>query len=54
MERRLSDFFNEHRDRVVRNDQDIMNAVLYKEKVLVDYVWNVQIDVFDRISHKTP
>ncbi len=54
VERRLSDFFNKHRDRVVRNDQDIMNAVLYKEKVLVDYVWNVQIDVFDRISHKTP
>lgn len=52
VEDRLSSYFRDHRDRVVRNDQDIMNAVLYKEKKLLDYVWNVQIDVFDRVNHK--
>ncbi len=53
VESRLSAYFREHQDRVVRNDQDIMNAVLCREKVLVDYKWNVQIDVFDRVNHKT-
>lgn len=46
VENRCKQYFREHRDRIVRNDQDIMNAVLYKEKLMVDLRWNVQADFY--------
>ena len=46
VENRLKEYFRANLDKVVRNDQDIMNAVLYKEKQMLDMKWNVQIDVF--------
>ena len=46
VENRCKQYFREHRERVVRNDQDIMNAVLFKEKLMVDMRWNVQADFY--------
>lgn len=46
VENRLKRYFKEHQDLIVRNDQDIMNAVLVHEKVMLKTKWNVQLDTF--------
>lgn len=52
VENRLKIYFKEHQSQVVRNDQDIMNAVLVHEKIMLDMKWNVQIDVFLACNYK--
>ena len=52
VENRLKKYFKEHTAQIVRNDQDIMNAVLIHEKIMLDFKWNVQIDVFGTDNYK--
>ncbi len=52
VENRLKVYFKEHLTLVVRNDQDVMNAVLVHEKVMLDMKWNVQMDVFLTCNYK--
>lgn len=46
VENRLKLYFKEHQAQIVRNDQDIMNAVLVHEKIMLNPKWNVQMDAF--------
>lgn len=41
------DYFHHYPERILFNDQDLLNSVLYKNKKLVDLKWNVQ-DAFYR------
>lgn len=54
VENRCKRYFREYRDRIVRNDQDIMNAVLYKEKLMVGMRWNVQADFYLAKHYRHP
>lgn len=42
------EYFHQYPERIVYNDQDLLNSILYKHKVFVDLRWNVQ-DAFYRI-----
>ena len=35
------DYFHKYPERILYNDQDLLNSVLYKDKKLVDIKWNV-------------
>lgn len=41
------DYFHKYPERILYNDQDLLNSVLYKDKKLIDIKWNVQ-DAFYR------
>ena len=41
------DYFHMYPERILYNDQDLLNSVLYKDKILIDIKWNVQ-DAFYR------
>lgn len=41
------DYFHKYPERILFNDQDLLNSILHKHKVLVDLKWNVQ-DAFYR------
>ena len=41
------DYFHQYPERILYNDQDLLNSVLYKDKKLIDIKWNVQ-DAFYR------
>lgn len=41
------DYFHKYPERILFNDQDLLNSVLHKDKLLVDLKWNVQ-DAFYR------
>ncbi len=41
------DYFHKYPERILFNDQDLLNSVLYKDKKLIDLRWNVQ-DAFYR------
>lgn len=43
------DYFHQYPERILYNDQDLLNSVLYKDKKLIDIKWNVQ-DAFYRPS----
>lgn len=36
------DYFHDYPERILFNDQDLLNSILHKSKVLVDLRWNVQ------------
>lgn len=36
------EYFHKYPERIMFNDQDLLNSILYKDKVLVDLKWNVQ------------
>lgn len=42
VEEALRTYYQEHPERIVYNDQDLLNAVLYDKKVMVSLRWNVQ------------
>lgn len=41
------DYFHKYPERIIYNDQDLLNCILYRNKVSVDLCWNVQ-DAFYR------
>lgn len=41
------DYFHKYPERILFNDQDLLNSILHQHKVLVDLKWNVQ-DAFYR------
>lgn len=41
------DYFHQYPERILFNDQDLLNSVLHKNKILTDLRWNVQ-DAFYR------
>lgn len=41
------DYFHKYPERILFNDQDLLNSILHKNKILVDLKWNVQ-DAFYR------
>lgn len=41
------DYFHQYPERILFNDQDLLNSVLHKDKILTDLRWNVQ-DAFYR------
>ena len=41
------DYFHKYPERILFNDQDLLNSILHKNKILVDLRWNVQ-DAFYR------
>lgn len=43
------DYYHQYPERILYNDQDLLNSVLYKNKVLIDMKWNVQ-DAFYRTN----
>lgn len=46
-------YFLAHSDRIRFNDQDLLNALLYKDKLFVPFHWNVQDTFYRRTySHK--
>ena len=46
-------YFLAHSDRIRFNDQDLLNALLYKDKLFVPFRWNVQDTFYRRTySHK--
>ena len=46
-------YFLAHSDRIRFNDQDLLNALLYKNKLFVPFRWNVQDTFYRRTySHK--
>lgn len=42
VEEALREFYQKYPERIVYNDQDLLNAVLYDKKVMVSLRWNVQ------------
>ena len=42
VEEALREFYRKYPERIVYNDQDLLNAVLYDKKVMVSARWNVQ------------
>lgn len=46
-------YFHEHPERILFNDQDLLNSLLYDKKVLVDLRWNVQDGFYRRPSALT-
>lgn len=36
------EYYHAHPERILFNDQDLLNSILYKDKQLVDLCWNVQ------------
>ncbi len=36
------EYFHVYPERILYNDQDLLNSILHKDKVLIDLVWNVQ------------
>lgn len=41
------DYFHKYPERILFNDQDLLNSVLHQNKILIDLCWNVQ-DAFYR------
>lgn len=46
------EYFHAYPERILFNDQDLLNSILYKDKVLIDPCWNVQ-DGFYRNADNT-
>ena len=42
VEQRCKDFYQKYPDRILMNDQDLLNGLLYDKKVLVDISYNLQ------------
>jgi len=42
LEERCKAFYQAHPDKILYNDQDLLNGLFYDQKVLVDMKWNVQ------------
>jgi lipopolysaccharide biosynthesis glycosyltransferase len=36
------DYYQKYPERILFNDQDLLNSILHKDKILVDLCWNVQ------------
>ncbi len=36
------DYYQKYPERILFNDQDLLNSVLHKDKILIDLCWNVQ------------
>ena len=53
IEKKSLDYYVKYPDRVLLNDQDVLNAVLYDQKLLVDIKWNVQDDFYRRKRFKS-
>lgn len=53
IERKSLEYYIKYPDRVLLNDQDVLNAVLYDQKLLVDIKWNVQDDFYRRKRFKS-
>jgi lipopolysaccharide biosynthesis glycosyltransferase len=51
VEERIIDYMTKYSERLRFNDQDILNAVLYKEKLFIPFRWNMQ-DGFYRMRRK--
>lgn len=49
IEMQCQEYYQQYKSRIIYNDQDILNGLLYNQKILVDMKWNVQDD-FYRIS----
>ena len=45
------DYYHQYPERILYNDQDLLNSVLYKDKKLIDIKWNVQDAFYRRASH---
>lgn len=45
------DYYHKYPERILFNDQDLLNSILHKNKVMVDLYWNVQ-DGFYRTPKK--
>ena len=45
------DYYHNYPERILYNDQDLLNSVLYKDKKLIDIKWNVQDAFYRRSSH---
>ena len=53
VEEALREFYQKYPERIVYNDQDLLNAVLYDKKVMVSLRWNVQ-GMFYKRKGRTP
>ncbi|MCD8318295.1 MAG: glycosyltransferase family 8 protein [Paraprevotella sp.] len=47
------DYFHAHPERILFNDQDLLNSILYRHKTLVDLRWNVQDGFYRNPGHMT-
>lgn len=54
VEQRLADFFAAHGPELVYYDQDALNAVLYGERLLLPFRWNMQDGFFRRKRRMRP
>ena len=45
------DYFHKYPERILYNDQDLLNSILYKDKKLIDIKWNVQDAFYRSASH---
>lgn len=48
MGRRSINYYNSHSERIVYNDQDVLNGLLHDDKVKLDLKWNVQDGFYRR------
>ena len=46
IEDKCNEYYLAHQDQIVYNDQDLLNGLLYDQKVLVDLKWNVQENAY--------
>ncbi len=51
---RLMKWINANRSRIVAHDQDLLNAVLYKEMIHLSHRWNMQEGMLRRRRHTSP
>lgn len=54
IEGKCKEYFIQHPERILLNDQDILNGLLHDRKVLLDVKWNVQDDFFRAKSYRSP
>jgi lipopolysaccharide biosynthesis glycosyltransferase len=50
---RCIDFYHKYPERIIFNDQDLLNCILYKNKKLVSIYWNVQDAFYRNPKHIT-
>lgn len=48
IEEKIMEYISKYPERLVLNDQDVLNAVLYKEKLFIPYRWNMQDGFYRR------
>ena len=54
IEQQCIKYYQQYPDRIILNDQDILNALLYDQKVLIDIKWNVQDDFYRNNRYTSP